>query len=208
MFTFSASYWGRHPVPPESPRLLDQVRNRIRFKHYSIRTEQAYVDWIKRFVRFNGNRHPADLGPGDIERFLTSLAVDRNVAAATQNQAQSALLFLYREVLGTELPWLDGMVRAQASQRLPVVLTPEEVQRLIGGLRGTHRLLAALLYGTGVRIMEGLRLRVKDVDFGRNEILIRDGKGAKDRITMLPGSVVAAPPPAPWGSAATAPERP
>jgi len=177
-------------VPPASPRLLDQVRDRIRFKHYSLRTEQAYVDWIRRFIRFHGNRHPVELGAGDVERFLTSLAVDGNVAASTQNQAQSALLFLYREVLATELPWLDGVVRAKASRRLPVVLTPDEVQRLIGGLRGTHRLLAALLYGTGMRIMEGLRLRVKDVDFGRNEIVIRDGKGAKDRITMLPATVV------------------
>jgi integron integrase len=176
-------------VPPESPRLLDLVRNRIRVKHYSMRTEQAYVDWIRRFIRFNGNRHPAVLEPPDIERFLTSLAVDLNVAASTQNQALSALLFLYREVLATELPWLDGAVRAKGSRRLPVVLTPEEVATLIGGLRGTHRLLGALLYGTGMRIMEGLRLRVKDVDFGRNEILIRDGKGAKDRITMLPGRV-------------------
>ena len=179
-----------HAVPPARPRLLDQVRDRIRFKHYSLRTEQAYVDWIRRFIRFHGNRHPVELGAGDIERFLTSLAVDGNVAASTQNQAQSALLFLYREVLATELPWLDGVVRAKASRRLPVVLTPEEVDRLIGRLHGTHRLLGALLYGTGMRIMEGLRLRVKDVDFGRNEILIRDGKGAKDRITMLPARVV------------------
>ncbi|MBU6485615.1 MAG: integron integrase [Betaproteobacteria bacterium] len=179
-------------VPPASPRLLDRVRDRIRFKHYSIRTEQAYVDWIRRFIRFHGNRHPSELGQGDVERFLTSLAVDGNVAASTQNQAQSALLFLYREVLTTELPWLDGVVRAKASRRLPVVLTPAEINRLIGRLQGTHRLLGSLLYGTGMRIMEGLRLRVKDVDFGRNEILIRDGKSAKDRITMLPGR--AAPP--------------
>lgn len=181
-----------HAVPTESPRLLDRVRDRIRFKHYSIRTEQAYVDWIRRFIRFDGNRHPAELGPGDIERFLTSLAVDRNVAASTQNQAQSALLFLYREVLAVELPWLDGVVRAKASKHLPVVLTPEEVAGLIGRLRGTHRLVGALLYGTGMRIMEAVRLRVKDVDFGRNEILIRDGKGAKDRITMLPRTVATA----------------
>lgn len=179
-----------HAVPLASLRLLDRVRDRIRFKHYSIRTEQAYVDWIRRFIRFYGGRHPVELGPGDIERFLTSLAVDRNVAASTQNQAQSALLFLYREVLAVELPWLDGVVRAKASKHLPVVLTPEEVAGLIGRLRGTHRLVGALLYGTGMRIMEALRLRVKDVDFGRNEILVRDGKGAKDRITMLPGSVV------------------
>lgn len=176
--------------PPQRPRLLDRVRERIRVKHYSIRTEQVYADWIRRFVRFHGNRHPAELGPGDIERFLTNLAVERNVAASTQNQALSALLFLYREVLATKLPWLEGMVRAKAPQRLPVVLTPEEVGRLIGGLRGTHRLLGALLYGTGMRIMEALRLRVKDVDFARKEIVIRDGKGAKDRITMLPGRLM------------------
>ena len=179
-------------MPPDPRRLLDRVRERIRFKHYSIRTEQAYVDWIRRFVRFHGNRHPSELGQGDIERFLTWLAVDGKVAASTQNQAQSALLFLYREVLASELPWLDGAVRAKASRRLPVVLTPEEVERLIGRLRGTHRLFAGLLYGTGMRIMEAGRLRVKDVDFARNEILIRDGKGAKDRITMLPRRIAPA----------------
>ena len=176
-------------MPPESPRLLDLVRNRIRLKHYSIRTEQAYIDWIRRFIRFNGNRHPAVLEPGDVEHFLTSLAVDRKVAASTQNQALSAILFLYREVLATDLPRLDGAVRAKGSRRLPVVLTPDEVARLIGGLHGTHRLLGALLYGTGMRIMEALRVRVKDIDFGGNAILIRDGKGAKDRITMLPDRV-------------------
>jgi site-specific recombinase XerD len=170
----------------QAPRLLDQVRARIRFKHYSIRTEQAYVDWIRRFIRFNRNRHPAELSSGDVEQFLTHLASVRRVAASTQNQAQSALLFLYREVLSRELPWLDGVVRSKTPSRLPVVLTRTEVVRVLAGMTGTHRVIGDLLYGTGMRIMEALRLRVKDVDFGRREILVRDGKGAKDRVTMLP----------------------
>lgn len=173
-------------MPVEPMRLLDRVRELIRRRHYSIRTEQAYVDWIRRFIRFLGNRHPSELGASEIKRFLTSLAVDRHVAASTQNQAQSAILFLYREVLAIDLPWLGGMVRARVPRRLPVVLTLDGVARLIVRLRGAHRLVGALLYGTGMRIMEGLRLRVKDIDFDRREILIRDGKGAKDRVTMLP----------------------
>lgn len=178
---------GDTPVPPR--RLLDQVRDRIRFKHYSIRTEQAYVDWIRRYIRFHGNRHPGVLGVAEIERFLTHLAVEGRVAASTQNQAQSALLFLYREILATEVPWLDGIERAKASRHLPIVLTPGEVERLVACMAGLHRLLAALLYGTGMRIMEALRLRVKDIDFERREIMIRDGKGAKDRVTMLPNAL-------------------
>jgi integron integrase len=170
----------------ELDRLLGQLRTKIRFKHYSLRTEQAYGDWVRRFVRFHRGRHPAELAPADIERFLTHLAVDLSVAASTQNQAQSALLFLYREVLSHDVPWLAGVVRARSPPRLPVVLTPAEVARLLGAMCGTHRLLAELLYGTGMRIMEALRLRVKDLDFGRSQILIRDGKGAKDRVTMLP----------------------
>ena len=173
-------------------RLLVRVRERIRFKHYSLRTEQAHVDWIRRYIRFNDSRDPGELGAGDVERFLTHLAVDLDVAAATQNQAQSALLFLYREVLAVDLPWLDGVVRAKTSRRLPVVLTREETAKVLGRMRGTHKLFAALLYGTGMRIMEGARLRVKDVDFGRSEIIIRDGKGAKDRITMLPRALTPA----------------
>jgi integron integrase len=173
-------------MPPGAPRLLDQVRSRIRFKHYSIRTEEAYVDWIRRYIRFHGNRHPVDLSASDVEAFLTHLAADRGVAASTQNQAQSALLFLYREALAIELPWLDGVVRAKTPSRLPVVLTRTETGALLVALCGTHRLVGELLYGTGMRILEGLRLRVKDVDFGRREILIRNGKGAKDRVTMLP----------------------
>jgi integron integrase len=167
-------------------RLLDQVRNRIRLKHYSIRTEQAYVDWIRRYIHFHGKRHPAAKGAPEIETFLTDLAVARRVAAATQNQARSALLFLYREILAIELPWLEGVQPAKASTRLPVVLTRQEVADVLARLDGTHRLIGALLYGSGMRIMEGVRLRVKDVEFSRGEIVVRDGKGAKDRMTMLP----------------------
>jgi integron integrase len=168
------------------PRLLDQVRDRIRFKHYSIRTEQAYLDWVRRFVVFHGRRHPRELGHGHVEAFLTHLAVEGNVAAATQNQAKSALLFLYKEVLGAELPWLDGVESAKRPRRLPVVLTPEEVAAVLRRVDGTTGLILRLLYGTGMRMLEGLRLRVKDVDFQRREILVRDGKGARDRVTMLP----------------------
>ena len=146
---------------PTTPRLLDRVRDRIRVKHYSIRTEQAYVDWIKRFIRFHGKRHPAELGSAEVEAFLTHLAVAGNVAASTQNQAKSALLFMYRDVLGTELPWLSGVTPAKAPRRLPVVLTRAEVARVLRGLRGTHHLIGSLLYGTGMRIMEGVRLRVQ-----------------------------------------------
>jgi integron integrase len=167
-------------------RLLDQVRRRIRLKHYSIRTEQAYIDWIRRYIHFHGKRHPVAMGALEIEAFLTDLAVARNVAAATQNQARSALLFLYREILAIELPWLEGVQSAKASTHLPVVLTRDEVARVLDRLAGTHRLIGALLYGTGMRIMEGVRLRVKDVEFARGEIGVRDGKGAKDRMTMLP----------------------
>jgi integron integrase len=170
----------------QASRLLDQVRARIRFKHYSIRTEQAYIDWIRRFIKFNRNRHPVDLTSRDVEQFLTHLASVGHVAASTQNQAQSALLFLYREVLSRELPWLEGVVRAKTPSRLPVVLTRTEVADVLTRMRGTHRLIGDLLYGMGMRIMEALRLRVKDVDFGRREILVRNGKGAKDRVTMLP----------------------
>ena len=180
-------------VPPlAAPKLLDQVRGKIRLKHYSIRTEQAYVDWIKRFVLHFDKRHPRDLGAAEVEQFLTHLAVHGKVAASTQNQAKSALLFLYKEVLTLDIPWLDNVERARAPKRLPVVLTRDEVQAVLTRLIGTHWLIASLLYGTGMRIMEGLRLRVKDVDFKRREILIRDGKGFKDRVTMLPVSLSSA----------------
>ena len=175
---------------PNAPRLLDRVRDTIRRKHYSIRTEQAYVDWIKRFIFFHHKRHPAKLGATEVEAFLTHLAVDRKVSASTQNQAQSALLFLYREILGVELPWLDDVERAKRPVKLPVVLTVDEVAGILDRLKGTHQLIGRLMYGSGLRILETLRLRVKDVDFHRREILVRDGKGAKDRVTMLPqGSV-------------------
>ena len=174
-----------------APKLLDQVRGKIRLKHYSIRTEQAYVDWIRRFILFFGKRHPRDLGAAEVEQFLTHLAVEGNVAASTQSQAKSALLFLYREVLDNELPWLDNVERAKVPKRLPVVLTREEVMAVLTRLEGTHWLVASLLYGTGLRIMEALRLRVKDVEFSRKESLVRDGKGFKDRVTMLPVALAA-----------------
>lgn len=173
-----------------SPRLLDQVRGKIRLKHYSIRTEQAYVDWIKRFILHFGKRHPGEMGSREVEAFLTHLAVAGKVSASPQNQAKSALLFLYREVLEMDLPWLGDMIQAKAPKRLPVVLTQAEVQSVLSRLAGTHWLVASLLYGTGMRLMEALRFRVKDVEFARKEILIRDGKGAKDRIIMLPVALI------------------
>ena len=174
-----------------SPRLLDQVRGKIRLKHFSIRTEQAYVDWIKRFVLHFDKRHPADMGAREVEAFLTHLALRGRVAASTQNQAKSALLFLYREVLERDLPWLDNVERAKTPKRLPVVLTQDETQAVLSRLKGTHWLVAGLLYGSGLRIMEALRLRVKDVEFTRGEILVREGKGFKDRVTMLPAMLAA-----------------
>ena len=175
----------------KSPKLLDQVRDRLRTRHYSIRTERAYVDWIKRFIWFHGRRHPRELGASEVEAFLSHLAVAREVSASTQNQAKSALLFLYREVLEIELPWLDNVTQAKTPQRMPVVLTVAEVQRVLARLEGTVWLMASLLYGTGLRLMECVRLRVKDMDFERLEIVVRDGKGGKDRVTMLPGRLVA-----------------
>jgi len=171
---------------PKELKLLDRLRNKIRVKHYSIRTEQAYVDWVRRFVVFHRMRHPKDMGLDEVERFLTFLAVEGRVAASTQNQAKSALLFLYKEVLGSELPWLDGVESAKRPERLPVVLTVEEVEAILGRMTGTCGLIARLLYGSGMRLMEAVRLRVKDADFRRLECLIRDGKGAKDRVTVLP----------------------
>lgn len=174
----------------EPPKLLDQVRGKIRLKHYSIRTEQAYVDWIKRYILHFDKQHPKDLGAVEVEQFLTHLAMMGKVSASTQNQAKSALLFLYKEILGVELPWLDDVEQAKTSRRLPVVLTKAEVQQILSHLGGTQHLVVSLLYGTGMRILEALRLRVKDVDFERKEILIRDGKVYKDRVTMLPLSLV------------------
>jgi integron integrase len=169
---------------------LDEVRDRIRLKHYSIRTEQAYLDWVKRFILFHGKQHPRSMGKPEIEAFLSYLAVERNVSASTQNQAKSALLFLYREVLGVELPWLEDIEQAKTPKRLPVVLTEPEVQAVLALLSGTWQLLGHLLYGSGLRLMEGVRLRVKDVEFSRREILVREGKGFKDRVTMLPLALI------------------
>lgn len=175
------------PASSARPRkLLDEVRAAIRARHYSLRTEEAYVGWIRRYIVHHGRRHPATLGAADITAFLTALAVERRVSASTQNQAMAALLFLYREVLGCAPQWLEGVVRARRPRRLPVVLGRGEVERLLGALRGVAWLLAALLYGTGMRLSECLRLRVKDLDWARHEIVVREGKGAKDRVTMLP----------------------
>jgi integron integrase len=179
---------GEPAVPP--PRLLDRLREAIRVRHYSIRTEDAYVDWARRYILFHGKRHPAEMGRPEVTEFLTYLACERSVAASTQSQARSALLFLYKEVLGVALPWLDELVVAKASRRLPVALTAREVQALLQELNGTMGLLASLLYGTGMRLLEGLRLRVKDVEFSRREIIVRQGKGAKDRVTVLPENLV------------------
>ena len=178
------------PQTPPPPKLLDQVRDRLRVKHYSIRTETQYLQWIKRFILFHDKRHPREMGAVEVEAFLTHLAVAGRVAAATQNQALSALSLLYREVLNIDLPWLDKVVRAKQPQRLPVVLTRQEVTVILDRMTGVHGLMARLLYGTGMRLMECVRLRVKDVDFERAEIVVRDGKGAKDRITMLPQALI------------------
>ena len=175
----------------DAPRLLNRVRDKIRLKHYSIRTEQAYTDWIKRFVLFHKKRHPTNMGAAEVEEFLTHLAVAGKVSASTQNQAKSALLFLYREVLAMELPWLDDVAKAKSAKRLPVVLTVAETLRLLDRMDGTAGLIARLLYGSGMRVMEGARLRVKDIDFERCELIVREGKGNKDRVTMLPQSLVA-----------------
>ncbi len=173
------------------PRLLDQDRDQIRLKHYSIRTERVYCEWIKRYVRFHNYRHPLEMGAPEVEAFLSDLAVRRDVSASTQNQALAALLFLYKQVLKQDLPWLGEVVRAKKPARLPVVLSISEVQQVLGLLNGEVGLIARLLYGGGLRLMEGVRLRIKDVDFSRNEIVIRDGKGQKDRVTVMPASLVA-----------------
>jgi integron integrase len=181
---------GSNGVGSQPPKLLDQVRGRMRRLGMARRSEEAYVGWIRRFILTNGKRHPAEMGAPEVERFLTWLAVHGKVSASTQNQALSALLFLYRQVLQVELPWLDGVERAKKPQRLPVVLTPLEARALLDLLVGVHWLMGSLLYGTGMRLMECVRLRVKDVDFARGEILVRQGKGGKDRCTMLPRSLV------------------
>jgi integron integrase len=167
-------------------RLLDRVREANRLRHGSRSTEKSYVGWIRRFVLFHGKRHPAEMGATEVAQFLSSLAVEGQVAASTQNQALSALLFLYRYVLHQDLPWVEDVVRARRPKHLPVVLTREEVRTVISKLDGTARLMATLLYGSGLRVLECARLRVQDVDFAMNHIVVRDGKGAKDRVTVLP----------------------
>ena len=179
------------PSPSRPPRLFDRVRAAARVRHYSRRTESAYLAWIRRFIFFHGKRHPAEMGAPEITKFLSSLAVEANVAASTQNQALSALLFLYRDVLEQDLPWLDDVVRAKRPARLPVVLTRDEVRTLLLQMHGVPRLMAMLLYGAGLRLLECAHLRVKDVDFARNQLVVRSGKGDKDRVTMLPAVVKA-----------------
>ena len=182
--------------PLQSARLLDQVRERIRYMHYSLKTEKAYIYWIRFFIRWSaaqgGMRHPRDMGNREVEAFLSMMANERKVSASTHNQALSALLFLYREVLGIDLPWLDNIGRPQQTKRIPSVLTEEEVASLLAQMDGITALLAKLLYGTGMRLMEGMRLRIKDVDFDRNAIVVREAKGNKDRVVMLPRSLAPA----------------
>lgn len=174
----------------QQPKLLEQMRAAIRTKHYSYATEKTYIHWAKRFILFHGKRHPAEMGAPEVEAFLSALAIERNVSASTQNQAMHAILFLYRDVLHVDLPWLDGVTRAKVSKRLPSVLTQHEITAMLAHVSGTNGLIIKLLYGTGMRIKECLRLRVKDIDLARRQITIREGKGNKDRITMLPASLV------------------
>jgi len=177
--------------PRDKPKLLDRVRDVIRVKHYSLRTERTYCDWIVRFVRFHNLRHPLEMAEVEVTAFLTHLAREGQVSASTQNQALSALLFLYKEVLKQEIGWLGSVERAKKPARLPVVLTPAEVNKIFAHLHGSSRLMASLLYGSGLRLMECVRLRVKDIDFAYARITVRDGKGGKDRITMLPLNIAA-----------------
>src|SRR5712691_6416608 len=174
---------------PEPPRLLDRVRTAARTRHYSRRTEEAYVAWSRRFILFHGKRHPTEMGANEVNAFLSHLAVEKRVSASTQAQALSALVFLYRHVLDDALPWINGLIRAQRRRKLPVVLTRDEVWRLLAAMKGTARLVAAILYGGGLRLLEALRLRVKDVDFAARILVVREGKGAKDHRTMLPDSL-------------------
>jgi integrase len=180
---------GVHAPEAHKPKLLDQVRVAIRTRHYSLRTEEAYVGWIKRFIFFYGKRHPLETGQPEIAEFLSALAVKEHVSASTQNQALCALLFLYREVLAQDIGWLQDVVRAKRPRCLPVVPTRQEVKMLLGALPGVNRIMASLLYGAGLRLLECLRLRVKDIDFGTNQVVVREGRGNKDRVTMLPAIV-------------------
>lgn len=181
----------------QKPKLLDRVRAVARVRHLSIRTEQAYTDWIRRFILFHRKRHPAEMGEEEVRQFLSHLAVEGRVAASTQNVALCALLFLYRDVLGVELPYVGGVLKAKRPSRVPVVFTREEVDALRSRLSGAYRLIAGLLYGSGMRLMEAVRLRVKDLDFASGEVLVRDGKDEKDRRTVLPRPL-AAPSAATW----------
>jgi integron integrase len=174
------------------PKLLDDVRNLIRTRHYSYRTEEAYLNWIRRYILFHGKRHPAEMGAAEVGEFLTHLAIKREVAASTQNQALAALLFLYKNVLKQDLPWLKNIERAKRPARIPLVLTRAEVKRLVSQLEQQNWLPASLLYGAGLRLRECLSLRVKDLDFGYHQIAVRDAKGNKDRLTMLPASAAEA----------------
>jgi integron integrase len=177
------------PTTASRPKLLDQVRQTIRTRHYSPRTEETYAHWIKRFIFFHNKRHPAEMAEPEIARFLSSLATESRVSGSTQNQALNALLFLYHQVLGKEIGYVNGVVRAKKAPRLPVVLTRGEIQALLNYLNGSEKIMATLLYGAGLRLMECCRLRVKDIDFSRNQIVVRAGKGDKDRYTMLPAAV-------------------
>ena len=177
------------PSAPQKPKLLDRVREALRSRHYSRRTEEAYCHWIKRFIFFHHVRHPAEMAESEINAFLTHLAVKEKVSASTQHQALCALLFLYRHVLGREIGSLGGVIRARRRRRIPIVLTRDEVKAVLGRLYGDKRLMAGLMYGAGLRLMECLRLRVQDIDFGSNQVIVRDGKGGKDRRTMLPASL-------------------
>jgi integron integrase len=176
--------------PLRASRLLDQLRERIRYCHYSLRTEKAYVFWVRRFVRFHGLRHPRELGAAEVEAFLTDLANRQHVSPSTHKQALSAILYLYREVLDVELPWMTEIGRPPSSRRIPVVLSREEVARLLEAIDESHALVARLLYGAGLRLLECLQLRVKDLDFEHRIIVVRDGKGRKDRVVMLPGPLL------------------
>ena len=178
-------------APPQPPKLLDRIRQACRVRHYSIRTEDCYVDWARRFILYHNKRHPLDMGAAEINAFLTHLAVEGHVAASTQNQAFSALLFLYRSVLEVEPGLIDGVIRAKRPERLPIILSRDEVRAVLGRLEGVPRLVSLLLYGAGLRILDALRLRIQDVDFARMELLIRHGKGGKDRRTMLPAAAKA-----------------
>ena len=173
------------------PRLLDQVRHQTRLRHYSYRTEQAYLGWVRRYIIFHDRRHPASMGAAEVEAFLSHLASERNVAAATQGQALSAVMFLYKAVLKTELPWLENIVRATRPRRLPVVLTQDEARAVIGHIQRLQWLIVSLLYGSGLRVLEALRLQVKDIGLHTQQVTVRDGKGGKDRVTVPPTSLVA-----------------